>query len=351
MAFELASLGIKLFINRWVSSKNKIKKMIDEYLHAAAKDKYIKNTDVVIIRDNIFQMIKTTEELNKSAKKVDKDLKYIIDPAKNYIKLLKIISERLPYEHLNSLLQLEGTVKEISFGGEIEITSDHEEIALICIYVADIVLTWIYDFFLVTEHIEVNYDASMKGIKFLLTAQKVLSGKRKVNENLKIFVNTYLLMYKTTSQYFLSRKKLKEMRGITNQLTPIGDGFNYVIRRIESILVDSEKQKLNEQYILSAKMILEHSTALLCEIIALKFNVKGLKSFKNLNDLSKASKEKTEWIYSEWESLYDQLKLDWGLEEFEESEIDYSVGESVNLFYDSNSKFDNEIEGIKSFEF
>ena len=350
MALELASLGIKLFINRWASSKNKIKKMIDEYLHAAAKDKFIKNTDIMFIRDDIFQMIKTTEELNKSAKKVDKDLKYIIDPAKNYIKLLKNISDRLPYEHLNSLLQLEGTVKEISFG-EIEITSDHEEIALICIYVADIVLSWIYDFFLDTEYIEINYDASMKGIQFLLTAQSVLSRKRKVNENLRLFVNTYLLMYKTTSQYFLSRKKLKEMMGITDQLTPIGDGFNYVIRRIESILVDSEKHNLNEQYILSAKMILEHSIALLCEIIALKFNVKGLKSFKNLYELSKASKEKTEWIYSEWEHLYKQLDLDWGLEEFEESEIDYSVGESVSLFYDSNSRFDDEIEGIKPFEF
>ena len=196
-----------------------------------------------------------------------------------------------------------------------------------------------------------NYDVSMNGIEFLLTAQNALSRKRNVNENLKQFINTYLLMYKSTSQYFLSRKKLKEMKGITNQLTPIGNGLNYVIRRMESIIKDSDKHKLNEQYIISAKIILEHSIALLCEINAVKFNVKGSKSFKNLFELSKVSKEKTDWDYTEWIPLCKQLEGDWGLEGFEESDIDYSVGESVNLFYDSNSRFDDEIEGINPIEF
>jgi len=350
MAIELASLGIKAFIDRWIEYKKRIKLSINEYLEAAAKDHYIEHVDVVLLRGKILDLIKTTEALNKSEKKKDYDIDPLIENAKQYILLLKEISDKLPYEHLNNLLKLQGKVKEISFG-EIEITSDHEEIALVCIYIADIVLSWIYDFFLDPQHIEVNYDVSMSGIEFLLTAQNILSRKRNVNENLKQFVNTYLLMYKSTSQYFLSRKKLKEMKGITDQLTPIGNGLNYVIRRIESIIRDSEKHRLNEQYVLSAKIILEHSIALLCEINAVKFNVKGLKSFKNLFELSKASKEKTEWDYTQWIPLCNQLEMDWGIEAFEESEIDYSVGESVNLFYDSNSKFDDEIEGVNPFEF
>lgn len=350
MAIELASLGIKAFIDRWIEYKKKIKVSIDEYLKAAAKDHYIEHVDVVLLRGKILDLIKTTEALNKSEKKKDYDISPLIENAKQYILLLKEISDKLPYEHLNNILKLQGKVKEISFG-EIEITSDHEEIALVCIYVADIVLSWIYDFFLDPQHIEVNYDVSMSGIEFLLTAQNVLSRKRNIDENLKQFVNTYLLMYKSTSQYFLSNKKLKKMKGITNQLTPIGNGLNYVIRRIETILGDSEKYRLNEQYIISSKIILEHSIALLCEINAVKFNIRGLESFKNLFELSKVSKEKTNWGYTEWIPLCEQLEGDWGLEEFEESDIDYSVGESVNLFYDSNSRFDEVIERIKAFEF
>jgi hypothetical protein len=158
-------------------------------------------------------------------------------------------------------------------------------------------------------------------------------------------------MFKSTSQYFLCRKKLKEMVGITDELTNIANGLNYVIRRLEMIIKDKEKYNLNDQYLLSAKIILEHSIALLCEINAVKFNVRGLKSFNSLSELSKISKEKTNWSYTEWKPLCEQLKMDWGLKSFDESDIDYGVGESVNLFYDSNSKFDDEIEKIQSFEF
>ena len=350
MAFELASIGIKFFISRWVVSKNKIKNMIDEYLRAAAKDNYIKNVDVVLLKEKILQMINTTEELNKSIKKVGKDPQYLIDAAKNYIQLLKSISKKLPYEYLNDLLQIEGTVQEISFG-KIEVNSDYEEIALVCIFVADVLLTWIYDLFLDLEHIEVNYEVCQLGIKFLSTAQSELLRKRNINENLKQFVTTYLLLYKSTAQYFLSRIKLKNMKGITVELDLIRNGFNYVIRTIESILKDTGKYKLNEQYILSAKIILEHSTALLCEITGVKFHLRGLKSFKNLYELSKSSKEKTSLYYTEWEPLCTLLRLDWGLEKFDESDIDYSLAESVNLFYDSSSKFDSEIDELGPFEY
>lgn len=350
MAIELASLGIKTFIERWIEYKKRIKESINEYLNAAAKDHYIEHIDVVMLKGKILELIKTTESLNKSEKKKDSDLEPLIENAKHYIILLKEISNILPYEHLNNILRLQGKVKEISFG-EFEVLSDHEEIALVCIYLADIVLTWLYDVFLDPEHIEVNYEVSTKGIEFLLTAQKLLSRKRNINESLKNFVNTYLVMYKSTSQYFLSRKKLKQMVGIKDELTNIANGFNYVIRRLETIINDSEKHNLNDQYLLSANIIYEHSIALLCEINAVKFNVRGLKSFKKLDELSKISKEKTNWKYTEWEPLCEQLKYDWGLKSFEESDIDYDVGGSVNLFYDSNSRFDDEIERIDSFDF
>lgn len=350
MAFELASLGIKLFINRWTESKNKIKSMINEYLKAAAKDDLIKNVDVVLLKDKILQMIKTTEDLNKAIKKSEYNVKNLINSAKEYTQLLKDISDKLPYEHLNNLLELKGTVKEISFG-EIEIKSDYEEIALVCIYVADVLLKWIYNIILDLRYIEENYNDCKLGIKFLITAQDTLTRKRSVDESLKRFVNTYLMIYKSTAQYFLCRIKLKKMKGITKELDSIGNGFNYVIRRINSVLEDQEKHKLDDRYLFSAKIILEHSIALLCEITSAKFNVKGLNSFKHLFELSEKSEEGGSWIYNEWEPLRDQLIYDWGLAKFDETDIDYDIAESVNPFYDSVSKFDDEIDEINPFGF
>jgi len=350
MAFDLASLGIKYFINRWIESKNKIKNKINEYLEAAAKDKYIKNTDVIILEEKILQMIKTTEKLNKSIKKNDSNVDKLIDTSQEYIHLLHEITDRLPYEHLNTLLQLHGTVKEISFG-EIQIQHDYEEIALVCIFAADILLSWIYQIILDLEYVNENYQFCQMGIKFLRTAQNSLIKKRYINKNLREFVNIYLTIYKLTAQYFLCKKNLKNMKGITGQLDSIADGFNYVIRKTEDLLKNVQEGKLNENYILSAKIILEHLTALLCEINAVKFNVRGLKSFKNLTNLAESSEMQTGWIYDEWQALHNQLIIDWGLKKFDESEIDYSIADSVILFYGTKLNFDTEIDEIKPFEF
>jgi len=350
MAIELASIGIKAFIDRWIEAKKKIKESINEYLEAAAKDNYIRNIDAVILKNSIFELIKTSEELNKSVKKAERDIEPLIDSAKEYILLLKQISSKLAYEHLNNIFRLQGTVQEISFG-KIEIKSDYEEIALVCIYVADVLLKWIYDIFLDLKHLEINYDVSKKGIEFLNTAQNVLTRKRNVDENLKQFVNTYLIIYKSTAQYFLCRIKLRNMNGINQEIESVANGFNSIVRRMSNLLEETQKHKLNQQYLLSAQIILEHSTAFLCEITAVKFNVKRLKSYKKLAELTKPIEEGEFWIYDEWEYLQKQLKTEWGLYKFKESDIDYSISASVNPFYDSSSKFDNEIEEIGPFDF
>lgn len=350
MAFELASLGIKFFINRWIESKKKIKDNINEYLKAAAKDKIIKNIDAIILRERIFQIIKTTEQLNKSIKKSDSNINVLIDTSREYVQLLKEITGRLPYEHLNKILELQGTVKEIPFG-EMEVQFEFEEIAFICVFVADILLLWIYQIFLGLDYIEENYQISRMGIKFLRTAQEILRGKRKINENLKEFINTYLTTYKLTAQYFLCRLNLKNMRGISAKLDSIAEGFNYVIRKSDNILKNIQDHKVNKSYIKSIKLILEHSIALLCEINAVKFNIRGLKSFKNLAKLTESSERETDWIYTEWKPLYKQLIIDWGIEKFKESDIDYSIGDSINLYYRTKSNFDAEINEIKTFKF
>lgn len=350
MAIELASFGIKAFIDRWVEAKKKIKEGINEYLKAAAKDNYIKNIDAVILKNTIFELIKTSEGLNKSVKKAERNIDPLIDFGKEYILLLKQISNKLAYEQLNNILRLQGTVQEISFG-KIEIKSDFEEIALVCIYVADVLLKWIYDIFLDLKHIEINYDVSKKGIEFLKTAQNVLTRKRNVDDKLKQFVNSYLMIYKSTAQYFLCRIKLRDMNGINQEIESVANGFNSIVRKMSNLVDETQEYNLNQQYILSAQMILEHSTALLCQITAVKFNVRGFTSFKRLAELTKSIEEKEFWYYDEWKHLHKQLKTNWGFDKFKESDIDYSIGTSVNPFYDSNSKFDNEIEEISSFNF
>jgi len=349
MIFELASIGIEYFLKRWSEKKKEIKSMVDDYLKAAAKDRYIQYTDTVMLKGKILDMIKITERLTKSIKK-NKSISILSEAAKEYIFYLKAITDKLPYEHLNNILELQGTVNEISFG-EIVIKSEFEEISLVCIYIADLLLSWIYQSILSLEELESNYEFCQLGIKYLKTAQIILSRKRGINENLREFINTYLTLYKSTAQYFLCRLNLKRMKGLTNDLDFSANGFNYVIRRIDDLLINAEKHGLNEQYIISAKIILQYSIALLNEITAVKFQIKSLSAFKKLAELVKSKEEGKDWYYGEWEPILEQLKIDWGLEEFEESEINYSIGESLNLFYDSKSSFDNEIENIEALEF
>lgn len=85
------------------------------------------------------------------------------------------------------------------------------------------------------------------------------------------------------------------------------NGFIYVVKTIDDFLNENKNNKHNENYIICIKMIPKHSIALLYEIKAVKLNVKVLASFKKLAEIAEKSDERTEWGYSEWESLYDQL--------------------------------------------
>ncbi|QEE16838.1 hypothetical protein DSAG12_02668 [Promethearchaeum syntrophicum] len=345
MAIELVTFGVRLFINRWIESKKKITQNITNYLEAAARDKKISNTDSIILKTKILDMIKVTENLNRTINKSKKNIDYIsqelIEDAEQYISTLKDITSKLKYEYLNELLKMEGSIKDISVK-DLQISTVEEEIAILCIFVADQLLIWIFEDIMGFKFLEDNYETSRIGIKYILTAKNNIAYNRNVKDEIKSYISNYLILYKAIAQYFLCRNNLKNMLGITKEIDTIANYLNFVIRKTENILESSEFLNEKNNHIL--KIIKEHSIALLCEIQGIKFSLRSLKSYKNLNDL--INKIKNNWYYSEWEFLGEKLSLNWGNDNLEENNIDYSVGESVNEFKGTKQEFNNEINEI-----
>lgn len=133
------------------------------------------------------------------------------------------------------------------------------------------------------------------------------------------------------------------MKGIKKEIEEIANGFGCAIKNLETIIV--EPGKLDQGYMLFVKIIIEHSTALLAEINALKYHVRSLGSFKKLNELASPIDE--DWEYSEWIPIMEQISIDWGCDHFEEEDIDYSIADSVDTLPTFEANFDKDIDDIK----
>jgi hypothetical protein len=358
MAIELFSLGLNFFINRWTEKKNEIQKNIKEYLEAAAKDGIIKNVDAVAVKEKIFSIIKVNGQISKIVKK-GKNISQInglIKEFRIYISLLKEITDRLPYDHLNVLLNLQGSVNDVSFG-EIEITSLESEVAILMIYISNIILkNYCMENLLDEDLTKQNYKNTTVGLKLILFGKKVLNSVKEDNEKLYEFIDTYCLIFQAIAQYFYTKLTLQDMVGAKKDILNNSIiNFRNAIHICEGILdLEKKGRELNEYYIQNMKIISDHSKALLTILESVRVMIKGLNSSKNLANLANECYNNNSWVYNEWKFLSNILRIYFNVKEFPESEIDYTIGEEINLELldpDAPITLDKEILSIEAGNF
>jgi hypothetical protein len=137
------------------------------------------------------------------------------------------------------------------------------------------------------------------------------------------------------------------MVGINITIETVANELTFVIRQIDKIdenKADFGKEKMNPLHAIQV-----HSKAILGEIQGCKYIVGSLKNYKLLGLLAEGLNY--HWEYSEWKTFSRWLEINWDVKNLTEDLIDYSIGESKNIFTGTKQEFDEQIDNLKPFAF